>query len=180
MFREPVQIMMSHLKTAGSGAPCLRDHRSPRADTCAVMGISRAAASRAPREEYCAGHLAMLSQSVINIASPADSKGLPVDYEALPDALPLYIMEAHFGAKLDNVDTERMLETARFYSKARGKGAKDAKDWEGDSAQKEAKASEAVRTSADKYVRPRYTQLLEIMNQRTSLDIRTFHHDAPQ
>jgi hypothetical protein len=65
-FRDPVQIVVSHLTMPAAQVQysCLREHHLPRPMTCAVMGMSCDVVPSTSSEEFCAGHLAMLSQVV--------------------------------------------------------------------------------------------------------------------
>mmetsp|Transcript_9112 Transcript_9112/g.12644 ORF Transcript_9112/g.12644 Transcript_9112/m.12644 type:complete len:478 (-) Transcript_9112:39-1472(-) len=167
VYREPVQVMMSHFKHgAGRNAPCLRELRRPRAETAKILELDQSAAARVPPESYCAAHLAMLCESALRNDIQAGKLALMVDYASLPGALVHYILPNHFHVDdLDFHDKRRMLDVASVYSKLRKPIPSDRTAWTGDSKAKEQAATTQIQNAADLFLYPRFEKL-----KRATLD----------
>ena len=175
VYREPVQVMMSHFKhgVTSRNAPCLREHRRPRKETAEILQMDLASAARTTPEKYCAAHLAMLCDKALEGAERASDlkNALMLNYDSLPGSLVHYVIPEHFHiTDYDDHDKLRMLDVANVYSKRRkalnphvsssiSAVAKDV-TWGGDSQEKEAAASPKIRDAADTIMRPRYDRLL--------------------
>lgn len=172
LYREPVQVMMSHFKrgSAARSAPCLREHRRPRKATADILGMDAADAASVSVEQYCAAHLAMLCKSALD--QPAPHKGLMVDYDSLPGSLVHYVLPSHFGVPLHVDEADVMLKTATIYSKRRKPILPKPGDapWETDSQAKEDAASEHIRQAADQLMRPLYARLQDATKAKTGGD----------
>lgn len=160
--------MMSHFKQGVGNGPCLRARGRPPPATLAVLGMDAAHASRAPKEDYCAAHLAMLTNSALD-ADAASQKGLLVDYASMPGSILGHVIPKHFGAPLSRDDADRVYATSHTYSKARS-SSKLTGEWQGDNEQKEKAATDAIRAAADAYLRPTYDKARAATRARTGGD----------
>lgn len=175
VYREPVQVIMSHFKKGGTSAPCLREHRRPRHETASILGLDDRAAAAVPPERYCAAHLAMLCASALENDERAGAMALMVNYDALPGALVHYVLPTHFGVSVSKEDADRMLAISTVYSKQRSRplpSADQAQDvhWEGDSQAKEQAATPKIRQAADDLMRPYFDKLLAATLAKTQGD----------
>uniref|UniRef100_A0A7S2H7V9 Sulfotransferase domain-containing protein n=1 Tax=Octactis speculum TaxID=3111310 RepID=A0A7S2H7V9_9STRA len=159
VFREPVQVMMSHLKGSGShaGAVCMRSRRSPTAKHKQIIAELGKGSSSVSAEEFCAVHLAYLSESAYE-AFTSTSTGMLLNYEDLPSILPSKVVGDHFRVPLDAEGQTRMLNVAKIYSKGR-KGSPKKGEFTGDSLKKENTASDAVKNAAAQFLYPSYRKL---------------------
>jgi hypothetical protein len=143
IFRDPLQILVSHFR--GRGA-----HMVPGAIDPGLFGLDAASVLRMPPEEYCARVLASIYRSALD---HRDDLALLVDYRELPDAVFDRIL-AEFGLECDAPELARMRELAAF----------DAKEprlyFNADSEAKEATAAPALRAAVDRWARPVYEELL--------------------
>ena len=174
VYREPVQVMMSHFKHgAGRNAPCLREHRRPRKATADILQVDVSAASRSSPEDYCAAHLAMLCEKALE-NHDNDPNGLLLNYDTLPGALVHYVLPTHFKTRsYSDDDKRRMLDVANVYSKRRkalpSGDLQQQKDltWGSDSKAKESAASSQIKAAAQNIMRPRYDLMLKATEQKT-------------
>ncbi len=156
VYRDPVQVMMSHVKDDPKlkHAVCTRSmHGRPQAD---LMGIAKRHGRHLQdfeRVEYCAAHLATLTESAV---ANLNDMAIPVNYDKLPDMLWKSIMPKIFGRPLTQKEIDRMEEVSHDYSKGRGKMAGE---FHGDSKQKEKAASEEVRMAAKAFLQESYDKL---------------------
>lgn len=157
VFREPVQVMMSHMKGSGSGAVCLRSKSNPTPQHLAILGVS--SARSVSNEKFCAAHLAFLSQVAYDEYVKDTELGLMLPYTDLPDLMPQKLLAQHFRSPVDAQGLERMAVTSKSYSKGR-KGSGKAGSFEGDSKQKEKAASPQVKDAAQKFLYPVYEKCL--------------------
>jgi len=170
VYREPVQVMMSHFKNGnGRSAPCVREHVRPRKETAAILGMSQKDAQGSSSESYCAAHLSMLCEAALEADAKWGNRALMVDYNSLPGALVAHVVPKHFHVDVSLEDQRRMVATSKVYSKARVV-AKRAGEWAGDSAQKEKAASAAVKAAAAELMEPRYNKLVAATKAKTGGD----------
>jgi hypothetical protein len=143
LFREPVQVLASHLVQRGA-------HMVPGAIDPALFGFSSDEQIRVPPEEYCARVLAAIYDSALE---NRDERALFVDYAELPDAVFQRILDA-FGLSCDDDELTEMRAVTGL----------DAKNphllFTPDSEAKELGAPAALRAAADRFVRPLYEELL--------------------
>ena len=168
VYREPVQVMMSHLALGYRKANCLRSlHRPP---TVTQQLVRRhqgyQSISQLAPEEFCAAHLATITESALhNLNQEASSSltlGLPVNYENLPKALYQTILPDHFGVPTTETEIERILKVSSQYSKGRGNKNKE---WQEDSARKEEEASAEIRQAAKIFLYKSYQELQAVQAQ---------------
>lgn len=159
VYRDPVQVMMSHLKKGYKSANCLRSRRNP--GPSVVNVLQKYGQSSLP-EDQCAAHLASITESIVESMSEI---AIPINYKDMPDILfqdvfPLLSPEEVITAE----EMERMHDTASVYSKARGERQNQV--FEGDSERKEEMASDAVRQAAATYLQSSYDILEDFAEQR--------------
>jgi len=173
VYRDPVQVMMSHLgKGSKRNANCVRQQRS--GPPAAVERIvrrhnSKSSARKLITEDYCAAHLASLTETVVQQHS--DKQAIPVNYERLPEALYEDILP-WLGLHVSDVHLKRMKLVATAYSKGRDGQAGAFVE---DSAAKEQAASDAVKQAAATYLQESYEELekmaaaqMKLMDQRAA------------
>ncbi|KAL3940825.1 MAG: hypothetical protein SGARI_000826 [Bacillariaceae sp.] len=157
VYREPVQVMMSHVKDDPklSRAICTRTmhgrhptvikeiaHRHGYADSRELEG-----------EQYCAAHLASLTESAVK---NLNGMAIPVNYEKLPNMMWEKIMPKVFGRPLSQKEIDNMESVSHEYSKGRGSRAGEFK---GDSEKKVQAASTEVKEAAEEFLKESYDTL---------------------
>jgi hypothetical protein len=158
VYREPVQVMMSHLKGNIRNANCVRQRRSPPAAVVKAVkkytpGIS---AKNIPAEDYCAAHLASITETMVKSHT---ANGIPINYESLPDLLYSEILPFLLNVpSLTDTQLRTVKEVAAVYSKNRG-GNRVAGSFQSDSEAKEEMASPAVRHASQTYLLPSFVKL---------------------
>ena len=161
VYRDPVEVMMSHLPDSRNiqYSNCLRTYHRPTPFYRNL--IQRLAPTKSfdtlTLEEHCAAHLAQITESAraefsSHDASP-NNKGLLINYKDLPQALIDTVFPNHFQIPIDDEVSTRILEVCTHYSKGRGKREEE---WVEDSQKKLAKASDAVREASDLFLRDTY------------------------
>mmetsp|Transcript_25953 Transcript_25953/g.56258 ORF Transcript_25953/g.56258 Transcript_25953/m.56258 type:complete len:468 (+) Transcript_25953:47-1450(+) len=156
--RDPVQVMMSHLKDKGrTKAVCTRSRSAPPKDLVDLVKTYDASAkvSRLSVEDYCAAHLATLCEAAYSAYERSEGRGKIVDYKDLPDALIEDIIPNHFAQPIDDEAIARILKASQSYSKARTVGA----SWVEDSDRKDKAARPEIRSASDKYLLPVFERL---------------------
>jgi hypothetical protein len=152
VYRDPVQVLQSHLKS-GRNALCL--HQTPPA-------IVQEAAARHHREvdanthpeDYCAAHLSSITDAAVE-ALQDDVYAIPVNYADLPARLYEEIIPGVLNLEVGPSELHRMEQVAGQYSK--GGGA--AKSKSEDSEKKSATASQAVKDAAVTFLEESYEAL---------------------
>ena len=158
LHRDPVQVMMSHLKTKEkTEAVCTRSRSAPPHDLVALVNARDPSAkvSQLSIEDYCAAHLASLCEAAYSAYENSNGNGKFVDYVDLPYALIDDIIPSHFGQPMDDESKTRILKVSETYSKARTLG----KTWQEDSKKKEDAARPEIRAASAKYLQPVYEKL---------------------
>ena len=170
VFRDPVEVLMSHFAAGPkrvAQANCARSYAHPPAVVTARLeremdngnhnNSPHRRHSKPPVEDFCAAHLATLTETAVQALSHSNSLGRAVDYQQLPAVLWERILPA-WGVELTDADVERLEhDTAAQYSK--GRGPKAGAAFEGDSAHKQEAAWEAVQAAAGRYLQPSFAQL---------------------
>ena len=110
-------------------------------------------------EEFCAAHLAYLSQAAYGEYMKGTEKGLMLPYTDLPHLVPQKLLAAHFKAPLDDEGVERMLAVSTMYSKGR-RGTNKAGVFSSDNQKKESAASDKVKKAAQRYLYPIYDKCM--------------------
>jgi hypothetical protein len=159
IYRDPVQVMMSHVKDDPrlEKAICVRTQKQhhPPSDIAKIAARhGRPDASHMPPEEYCAAHLAAITESAVD---RLNDYAIPVLYDALPNVLYESVLPKIMGRDLTTTEITNIQEVSQQYSK--GRGGRHGQ-FEGDSEQKEQAASEAVKQAAQTYLQESFDQLL--------------------
>eukprot|EP01083_Nonionella_stella_P264438 897080_1 len=150
VYREPVQVMMSHLKQGGSRANCVRQLNKSDVSEEVMRRLREDKGSSDPldelsSEEECALHLSMLCNSAVENLQSEESLGRPVNYENLATKMIEHIIPEHFKVTMTDERRENILQVSSQYSKGMGnrKG-----DWKDDTKKKEHLATPEVRDAA--------------------------------
>jgi len=155
VYRDPVQVMMSHLRQGLTSANCVRQLRDiPSASKKYLSSINHHLHSLEP-EQKCALHLSTLCESAVSALLTADT-GLAVNYSELAERLTFQIIPEHFDIPMTEDMIDNIEEVASKYSKGRGDKAKQ---WVEDSAAKERQASTQVREAAKLFLSKSYSSL---------------------
>jgi hypothetical protein len=166
IYRDPVQVMMSHVKDTGdlSRAICTRTqkHNPPR-DVQAIAHLHDSSVSDLSLEEYCAAHLAAITEAAVR-ALHENAMGIPVDYGTLPDALWESILpQKVLGRPLSQEEIDNMDAVSHQYSKGRGSRHVE---FEGDSEKKEEAATPAIQRAAKEFLQESFDQLSKYESPR--------------
>jgi hypothetical protein len=159
VYREPVQVMMSHLKQGIRHANCVRDRSSPPVSVQDVVlkYTPHLHAARLEPEHYCAAHLASITETIVSHLTIAT--GQTVNYADLVPTLYQSVLPRWLHVpQLSPAQLQRLTAVASVYSKNRG-GNRVQGEFQSDSAQKEQTASAAVRSAANLYLYPSYVKL---------------------
>ncbi|KAL3775003.1 hypothetical protein ACHAWO_003581 [Cyclotella atomus] len=159
LYREPVQVMMSHLDGMRhlSGAICVRS-KSTSAQIHDFVEREGYGMNDLEDEEFCAIHLATLCESALKNLQEANGVGIAVRYS--PDLVHDFldtIFPKHFKVDLDHAARERVLKVSGTYSKNRGGQEEGA--FKSDSESKEEKASDEIRRASTKFLEPSFSAL---------------------
>lgn len=140
LYREPVEVMASHLKHRGA-------HMLPGLLEPALLGLGPPEASGMTLEEYGARVLARICQAGLDGYQRRTSPARLVSYRQLPEAVP-ELLAGHFGQDVTGEDLERM----------RSAGQRDAKNpiltFEDDSAEKARQVTAVAREVAERFILP--------------------------
>jgi hypothetical protein len=159
VYREPVQVMMSHLKGNNlRNANCVRGRRKP--PLSVVKAVKKytpeISANEIRPEDYCAAHLASITETMVNDHTDF---GVPINYGILTDTLYNDILPYWLNIpRLSSTQLATVQGVAAVYSKNRG-GNRVEGNFQSDSEKKEEMASPAVRFAAQTYLTPSYTEL---------------------
>lgn len=161
VYRDPVQVMISHLKQGLLSANCVRSRSHPPSSVLDVIQkyapASHTTTTDLSPQDYCAAHLASITETVVSHLTPA---GIPVNYKDLPLALSDTIFPRIFsGGKLSPAQLSRMQATATVYSKNRDRPVTA---FQSDSALKEKMASPEVQSAAATFLSSSYAALEQL------------------
>jgi len=160
VYRDPVQVMMSHVKDDPKmkKAICTRSKKFPPKEIKAIAKRhGRQDVKELTPSEYCAAHLAMLTESAANAL---DDMAIPVAYDQLPSMMWEKIMPKILGRALTKIEVGNLENISKSYSKG-GKGKDKKGEFKPDSEQKEQNASEAIREAAKEFLKESFDQLAE-------------------
>ena len=159
LYREPVEVMMSHLdgfrKT--SQAMCVRS-KSRTMQIQSFVKREGYGMEDLEDEEFCSIHLATLCECALKNLADSNGFGLAVKYS--PDLVHVFldtIFPKHFKANVDRSGRDRVLKISGTYSKNRG-GQKEG-TFKSDSERKEEKASEEIKRAANQFLQPSFDAL---------------------
>lgn len=173
VYREPVQVMMSHLKQGIRHANCVRDRKSPPVSVQDVVSkyTPHLHAARLEPEHYCAAHLASITETIVQHLTIA--MGQTVNYADLTPTLYQSVLPRWLHVlQLSQAQLQRLTAVASVYSKNRG-GNRVQGEFQSDSAQKEETASAVVRSAANLYLFPSYVKLERLSEHNQPLSPHT-------
>ena len=159
VFREPVQVLMSHFKGGprqASRAKCAQYYARP---PPIVQDRLRANdnTKKPSYEDFCAAHFATLTETALKHLQAPNSRGMAVEYSQLPDIMWTTILPKIWQIPITTDALTFMKETAVQYSKGRGDRA--GLTFEGDADEKEEAAWEAVEEAAKSFLTDSYEKL---------------------
>ena len=153
VYRDPVEVIVSHLRRRGSQVV-------PSAYGIRLLGVDAAAAARMPPEEYCARVLGRISEAAI--ANYEDGHALLVEYRQLSDAFWPVVLD-FLRADYSPDDLERVRRQARLDAKNPSVRFAD------DVAEKNREATGLVREMAERWVMPHYRALESLRSSRVAV-----------
>jgi len=160
VYRDPVQVMMSHVgPTSGNpkNAVCVRSRRSPgRIIEEILQRHHQSDPYSMSYEDYCAAHLASITETAAEALDEDGAMSIPVNYNSLPETFCTVILPNILGVEIGPAELHRLQATSQQYSKGRGSLAGE---FTSDSDQKEKLASKAIRDAAAEYLTPSYEVL---------------------
>lgn len=156
VYRDPVEVMMSHLGIPDiEKANCLRSKHHPAPDFLQMISAKGVSLSSLSYEEFCAVHLATLCQKALD-EFHATTNGELVNYVDLPNALIDYVIPDHFKVPVSPIEAENIHVVSSTYSKG---SHNRQKEWKDDSEKKKIRASDAVVEASQKWLGEIYAQL---------------------
>jgi len=170
VYRDPVQVMMSHFAHGTKSANCLRSlHRPPRLlkqlahrrgyDVGNQNGKHSHLKEMSP-PEFCAAHLATLTEMAADQIQESDELGQAVNYASLPHVLYDKILPS-WGVDASEEEIENIQTISGTYSKGRGEMHKE---WKDDSEKKEELASPEIQEASKIFLQESYETLQELAN----------------
>lgn len=191
VYRDPVQVLMSQLAYGPHRANCVAPQGRSRqfhlvqdiVNRVAVFnGEEKPSVQHIPHEDYCAVHLASITESAVQAVQSASSVSssalaIPVNYNDLPrifydDILPGLLGIPH----LPPAQYARVQAVSSQYSK--GSGGR-AGTFQGDSDKKNQLASEAVKRAAQRYLQASF-DALEQAAQAAKQKLSAMRRSTPQ
>jgi hypothetical protein len=160
VYRDPVQVMMSQLKGGSKYANCVRPRYQK--NTLVSNLVHRHVhkkVSELSDEEYCAAHLATLTEAAVDALQTEPRRGRAVNYETLPDSLFQDILPNHFGIPLSDEEINNIRQISSVYSK--GVGGRQG-EFQSDSAKKEKMASPEVRDAVKLFLDESFQTLQQL------------------
>ena len=181
IYRDPVQVMVSHLGkdpslrkglppkgNAGCARPSIR--LNPTSELLSLvrekLGKSslRRGVSSLSEENICAAHLATLCSAALRNAKSSGT-GMLVNYDNIMETLVDDVIPHHFGVNLSERDRERLAEVGSVYSKARAPG----NAWVNDGEQKERSSTKEIVKAADTFLSDVYQELKDVSEERKGI-----------
>ena len=156
VYRDPVQVMMSQLANGPKYANCVRPRTGK---SSLVSGLSHFKGVRIKDlsdEEYCALHLATITEAAVKAMQRDPQHGTAVNYAKLPEALYTDIIPNKFGVPLSTIEINNIIKISSVYSK--GTSGRQGK-FKDDSQHKEKSATTAVRDAARFFLDESYATL---------------------
>eukprot|EP00542_Grammatophora_oceanica_P012344 CAMPEP_0194036676 /NCGR_PEP_ID=MMETSP0009_2-20130614/9032_1 /TAXON_ID=210454 /ORGANISM="Grammatophora oceanica, Strain CCMP 410" /LENGTH=369 /DNA_ID=CAMNT_0038678529 /DNA_START=78 /DNA_END=1187 /DNA_ORIENTATION=+ len=158
VYREPVEVLMSQLKMGAKNANCVRPKRGPQGELMQHLLEEHDFSSTREMsdEDYCAAHLASITESALSAIEQAPGLGMAVNYADLPKLLHEEIFPKHFGLEVGPQEVQRIEQVCSVYSKGAGnKGG----EFHEDSEEKKKNATPAMREAAKKFLQKSYEKL---------------------
>jgi phosphoribosylcarboxyaminoimidazole (NCAIR) mutase len=163
VYREGVEVMMSHLSQGTSRALCVSSRRNPGRMVEDLAQRHRVAVKSLSDVEYCALHLSALTESA---AESLDEYAIPVNYRDLPGVLYEKILPA-VGVPIGDAEIHRIEHAAQTYAKGSHGRYKDFKE---DTEKKESTASKEVKEAAARFLAQAFDELEVVAAQRKAKD----------
>lgn len=159
VYRDPVQVMMSHFAQGEKSATCLQSKRHPHhflQDLAERKGYDRSLSEFKP-VKFCAAHLATLTENALSHIQESNGLGRPVNYITLPAILYETILPS-WGVEVSPEEIDNIKTVSGTYSKAR----KGHAEWKEDSELKEHAATPDVQEAAKEFMQESYDKLEEL------------------
>ena len=174
VYRDPVQVMMSHFAHGIKNANCLRSLHHPdhllqklarkRGYTAGGRShdddgkVDESNLKELSPQEFCAAHLATLTETAAYHIQKSDGVGRAVNYVTLPHILYEKILPA-WGVDVSQEEIKNIDEISGHYSKGRGN---QKKEWKEDSEKKEEMATPEIQDAAKIFLQQSFDQLEEL------------------
>lgn len=173
VYRDPVQVMMSHFALGIKSANCLRQLHSPshllqklaKRRGYRTVGGKRhhdddegedaSKLKELSPQEFCAAHLATLTETAAHHIQESDGLGRAVNYINLPTILYEEVLPA-WGVSVSDEEITNIQEISGHYSKGRGK---QKKDWKEDSEKKEEQATPEIQDASKIFLKESFDLL---------------------
>jgi hypothetical protein len=126
-------------------------------------------------EEYCAAHLASITESAVHAMERSNDLGMAVNYEDLPGILYESVLPNHFQVEVTDDMRENILQVSQKYSKGRDG---QQREWQQDSERKDELATPEIRKAAMEFLQESYEQLLETRNEEEESSETSGHRDS--
>mmetsp|Transcript_15551 Transcript_15551/g.43643 ORF Transcript_15551/g.43643 Transcript_15551/m.43643 type:complete len:541 (-) Transcript_15551:157-1779(-) len=177
IYRNPVQVLMSHAKNgaleAGGGmhaghAVCLRSRSNPSEYMRSMLSetFNVEDSMSLTLAEYCAAHLATLTEYAYEeIHKQASGDGgksataVPINYENLMSTLTDTVLPFIWGRPLTADEQSSIDHVSSFYSKGGHHRGRGEKKFDNDNAQKEEEATKEYREAATFFLESSYQNL---------------------
>jgi len=158
VYREPVQIMMSHLKRKTERSNCVRHmaHYAMPKKTLEFLATIGRDVGGLSSVEKCALHLSNLCNAAILAINRSEGMGKAINYENIVDKLITNIIPHHFKVPVVEERRKRIIEISGLYSK--GKQHRGG-EWKDDSEAKNEMASSEIREASKTFLYPSYDSL---------------------
>jgi len=158
VYRDPVQVMMSHLKdqeeVKRGRAVCLRDLKHPSRAIRNFVEEQGESIHHISNEEFCAAHMAILCNKAIE-NNDASETGLMLDYDDIANKLMDNVLPNHFNIPVGYDERKRIEKVCGTYSK----GMRGKVSWVPDNEKKENMATDEVKQASKKFLAPSYARL---------------------
>ena len=168
VFREPVQVMMSHIRDGLQYANCVRSRSNPPQrirDILTRNHIRQVDAMTA--EDYCAAHLASITESAVaSFEDDKNGRGIPILYDTLIDTLVEDVLPHRLGVPVGDTERGRIQQITSMYAKGRGSRARH---FSSDSEQKEKEASEACKQAAATFLQESFDTLSSYVERQKQI-----------
>jgi len=159
VYRDPVQVMMSHLKKKAAiergRAICLKTLRRPSPDIIQFVEGKGESIDDISNQEFCAVHLAVLCNKAMDNFDVSKT-GIMLSYDDISNTLMNSVLPNHFNVPVGDDERKRIVNVCGTYSKARETSKRV---WVSDSERKEDMASAEIKEASDKFLAPSYARM---------------------
>lgn len=180
VYRDPVQVMMSHFAKGTRSANCLRAmHHPPRilVELARRRGYTVGAARTKAKDDdegqvpaskglspsgFCAAHLATLTETAVHHIQQSDGIGRAINYVNLPHILYEKVLPS-WGVHVSDKEIQNIHAVSSKYSKGRG----EQREFHEDSEEKEKKAGPEIKEASKIFLQESYEKL-EKLSQTSS------------